>query len=232
MECSKVLFRIRTAVFCVLTLFSCSAAFAQIGAQTPQAQTTAIAVVDIDHVLDNHPTFIAQMEAMKAEYQKTMEEFEARRKKLASEAEQLNGALSPDSAEFKQKQESLVGQDSKMRLDVINKEKEFGERQAKLILDTYNQIVGAVTGAATYYKYDLVVRYSRKQISNMNPKKPQTVPMGLDREVIYFNPQHDLTDTVVAMLKQYVPANNSAPATSSNSGGTQLASPISGNQRK
>lgn len=199
-----MLFRIRTAGIALAIFSSCSVAFAQIGAPAPQPQTTAVAVVDMDHVLDNHPSFTAQMEAMKKEYQTTMEDFEARRKKMVSELEQLNSALSPDSAEFKTKQESLVGQDSKLRLEVVNKEKEFGERQARLILDTYNQIVAGVTGAAQYYKYDHVMRYSRKQAAQMNPKKPQSVMIGADREVIYFNPQHDLTDTVIAMLKRDV----------------------------
>ena len=82
--------------------------------------------------------------------------------------------------------------------------------QAKLMLETYNQIVASVTGAAQYYKYDLVVRYNRKQTTQMNPKKPQSVLYGADREVIYFNPNHDLTDTVINMLKRDIPA---APAT-------------------
>jgi len=201
-ECSNVLFRLRIAVFVVCTLTSSSLAFAQIGSQAPQPQPTSTAVVDLDHVLDSHPSFMATMESLKAEYQKTMEDFEARRKKLASDASQLNDALAPDSPEFKKKQEMLVGEDSKLRLEVVNKEKEFGERQARLIMDTYNQVVTAVDVAAKHYKYDMVVRYSRKQATKMDPKKPNTVQIGLDREVIFFNPQHDLTDTIVAMLKR------------------------------
>lgn len=221
-----MLFRIRTAGIALAIFSSCSVAFAQIGAPAPQPQTTSVAVVDMDHVLDNHPSFTAQMEAMKKEYQTTMEDFEARRKKMVSELEQLNSALSPDSAEFKAKQESLVGQDSKLRLEVVNKEKEFGERQARLILDTYNQIVAGVTGAAQYYKYDHVVRYSRKQASQMNPKKPQSVMIGADREVIYFNPQHDLTDTVIAMLKRDV---QPAPGASATTGaGTRVPQTANG----
>ena len=206
-----MLFRIRTAVLALALTLSSTVAFAQIGAQTPQPQTTSVAVVDMDHVLDNHPTFKAQMEAMKAEYQKTMEDFEGRRKSMVQELEQLNSSLATDSPEYKTKQESLVGRDSKLRLEVMNKEKEFGERQARLIKDTYETIVSGVTGAAQYYKYDLVVRYSRKQAAQMDPKKPQSVMIGADREVIFFNPQHDLTDTVIAMLKRDIPAAPNAP---------------------
>jgi len=183
-----------------------SVGYSQIGSQNPQPQTTPIAVVDMEHVLDNHPTFTGQMEAMKAEFQKTMEDFEKRRKELANEFQQLNSTLSADSPEFKQKEEAIVSRESKMRLEAVNKQKEFDERQAKLMLETYNQIVGGVAGAAQYYKYDLVVRYNRKQANQMSPKKPQTVIYGADREVIYFNPSHDLTDTVIAMLKRDIPA--------------------------
>lgn len=217
-----MLFRLRTAVFVVFTLASSSLAFAQIGSQAPQPQPTSTAVVDLDHVLDSHPSFMATMESLKAEYQKTMEDFEARRKKLASDASQLNDAMAPDSPEYKKKQEMLVGEDSKLRLEVVNKEKEFGERQARLIMDTYNQVVAAVDVAAKHYKYDMVVRYSRKQASKMDPKKPNTVQIGLDREVIFFNPQHDLTDTIVAMLKRDV---QPAPAASGASKPTQTANP-------
>lgn len=229
-ECLNVLFRLQTIVFAVLTLASPSLAFAQIGAQSPQPQPTSTAVVDLDHVLDSHPTFMATMESLKAEYQKTMEEFESRRKKLASDASQLNDALAPDSPEFKKKQEMLVGEDSKLRLEVVNKEKEFGERQARLIMDTYNQVVSAVDIAANHYKYDVVVRYSRKQVSKMDPKKPNTVQIGLDREVIFFNPKHDLTDTIVAMLKRDVQPSGTAP---SNTGkAPQTATPGNGNARR
>jgi hypothetical protein len=57
----------------------------------------------------------------------------------------------------------------------------------------------------------MVVRYSRRQASQMNPKNPQTVMIGADREVIYFNPSYDVTDVVIAMLKRDIPA--AAPTT-------------------
>jgi Skp family chaperone for outer membrane proteins len=226
-ECSKVPFRIRTAAFIGFALVHGSFAMAQIGSQTPQPQPTSTAVVDLDHILDSHPSFMAQMEGLKAEYQKAMEDFEGRRKKLAADATQLNDALTPDSPEFKKKQETLVGEDSKLRLEVVNKEKEFGERQARLIMDTYNQVVSAVDIAAKHYKYDIVVRYSRKQATKMDPKKPNTVQIGLDREVIFFNPQHDLTDTIVAMLKRDV---QSTPAATNGARAPQTANPAPGGQ--
>ena len=102
-------FRIRSAVFAFAMVSTASVAFctttfctvasAQNGApaQAPQHQPTSTAVVDMDFILDNHPTFTAQAEALKVEYQKTMEDFEARRKDLTQKVEQLNTSLTADS---------------------------------------------------------------------------------------------------------------------------------------
>jgi Skp family chaperone for outer membrane proteins len=189
-----------------------------------QPKVTPVAVVDMEHVLDNHPTFTAQMEAMKAEFQQTMKDFEERRKKLSESVQQLNSQLNSDSPEFKQREEAIVSQESKLRLDAKNKQEEFDERQARLMFDTYNQIVNGVAIAAKYYKYDLVVRYNRKQSTQMNPKKPQSVLYGADREVIYFNTDNDLTDVVIGLLKRDIPA---APAATVQ-GGAPVAAPVPG----
>lgn len=195
-----------------------SGALAQTGAEI-QPRLTPVAVVDMEHVLDNHPTFTAQMESMKAEFQQTMKDFEERRKKLSESIQQLNAQLNSDSPEFKQREEAIVSQESKLRLDAKNKQEEFDERQARLMYDTYNQIVNGVAVAAKYYKFDLVVRYNRKQSTQMNPKKPQSVLYGADREVIYFNTDNDLTDVVIGLLKRDIPAAATAAAPAAAPGG-------------
>jgi len=109
--------------------------------------------------------------------------------------------------------------------------------------ETYNQIVNGVSIAAKYYKYDLVVRYNRKQTTQMNPKKPQSVLYGADREVIYFNTDNDLTETVIGLLKRDIPAAATAaapaaapaggPAAGNPAGKTPLlANPPTGPNRK
>ncbi len=216
-----MLIRIRYAVFALAILSGSINAFAQNGGQArPPKPVTATAVVDLDHIFDNHPTFQTQKEALKAEYQRTMEEFEARKKKFAQEVEALNSTLKEDSPEMKSKAEKLLAEESKLRFESMNKEKEFGERQAKLIFQTYTEVTKYVEFAATHYQYDLVVRYSRKQMSSMDPKKPNSVMMSIaEREVVYFNPDpHDLTEVVIGMLKRDLgqAQPTTAPATNQN----------------
>jgi len=51
---------------------------------------------------------------------------------------------------------------------------------------------------------------------------------GADREVIYFNPSHDLTDVVIAMLKRDIPAATPAAGAAS----AQTANGPTGTVRK
>jgi hypothetical protein len=53
----------------------------------------------------------------------------------------------------------------------------------------------------------------------MNPKKPQSVLYGADREVIYFNTDNDLTDVVIGLLKRDIPAAATAAAPAAAPGG-------------
>ena len=115
----NILSNIRLAGFALASLALGSTVLAQTGAEI-QPKVTPVAVVDMEHVLDNHPTFTAQMEAMKGEFQQTMKDFEERRKKLSESIQQLNSQLNSDSPEFKQREEAIVSQESKLRLDAKN----------------------------------------------------------------------------------------------------------------
>ena len=47
----------------------------------------------------------------------------------------------------------------------------------------------------------------------MDPKKPQSVNFGIQRDVLYLNPQVDVTELVLHILKSNVGASAPAPTT-------------------
>ena len=176
--------------------------------QAPQAQKAAtsgpikvpssIGLVDIGYLLKKHPTMDAKMLAIQEEMTRAQEEIESRRKSLLSETE-IVGKYNQDSPEFKQKQEFLISQESKLRVDFMRKEKEFAEKNAGVIFESYQTINIAIEQVAKHHDYDLILRYSREQ-SEMDPKKPQTVNFGIQRDVLFFNPQVDVTEYVLSYL--------------------------------
>jgi Skp family chaperone for outer membrane proteins len=212
-------FRITFATIALLGMCAAPSAFGQ-GTQAsaqavapagPKNGPSSIALVDVGYILKQHPTMNTNMEAIKAEMTQAQEDIETRRKSLLAETEMVGKNYNQDSPEFKQKQETLISQESKLRVDFMGKEKEFAEKQAGVIFSSYQSINQAISVVAKHYQYDLVLRYSREQ-NEMDPKKPQSVNFGIQRDVLFLNPQVDVTELVLNVLKSNVGASAPAPS--------------------
>ena len=159
----------------------------------------------------------ANMEGIKAEMTQAQEDIESRRKTLLADQDMIGKTYEPDTPQFKQKQESLISQESKLRVDFMGKEKEFAEKQANVIFKSYQSINRAITLVAKHYKYDVVLRYSREQ-NEMDPKKPQTVNFGIQRDVLFHNECIDVTEIVLLVVNRDEPK-VTAPAATPTGGG-------------
>jgi Skp family chaperone for outer membrane proteins len=179
-------------------------AAAQPAAAGPKTGPTSIALVDVGYIIKNHPNMEANMAAIKAEMEQAQIEIENRRKSLLKDQEALGSMYEADSPALKAKQEQLISQESKLRVDFMGKEKEFAEKQATVIYKSYQSINRSIALLAKHFQYDLVLRYSREQ-DEMDPKKPQTVNFGVQRDVLFHNDQIDITELVLQVLNRDEP---------------------------
>lgn len=200
--------------------------------QAPTAPKTCMALVDVGYILKNHPNMNAKIEGIKAEMTAAQEEIETRRKALLADSEMIGKTYEADSPQFKQKQEALLNQESKLRVDFMSKEKEFAEKQATVIYSSYQSINNAVKAVAEWKQIDVVLRYSREQ-NEMDPKKPQTVNFGIQRDVVYQNAGLDITEVVLGMLNRDEPRVTVPGAAPTGAGtGARQAAPVSPMQRR
>ena len=191
--------------FCAApTVFGQAPAAGQAAPAGPKTGPSSIALVDVGYILKNHPNMNANMEAIKAEMTSAQEEIETRRTALLKDQESIGKTFEPDSPQFKQKQESLISAESKLRVDFMGKEKEFAEKQATVIFKSYQSINRAIEAVAKHYQYDIVLRYSKEQ-NEMDPKKPQSVNFGVQRDVLFHNPGIDVTEIVLGVLNRDEP---------------------------
>jgi Skp family chaperone for outer membrane proteins len=233
-------FRISIASIALMGFFAAPTVFGQAPAASPQAAPTglkngptSVALVDVGYILKNHPNMNANMEGIKAEMTQAQEDIESRRTALLKDQEAIGKMFEADTPQFKQKQESLISQESKLRVDFMGKEKEFAEKQANVILKSYQSVNRAITAVATHYQYDVVLRYSRDQ-NEMDAKKPQSVNFGIQRDVLFFNPAIDATEMVLAVLNRDEPkAASPAPVSSTAAPAARSANaPMNGPVRK
>lgn len=210
-ECKTV--RVRNTLASLALMLSLTGlANAQGGGAQPTAQPAAgtrVGVVDIGYIFENHPTMPARIEAVNAEVKKSQESIDAKRNGLLKELEQMK-ELSENSPAFKQKEEAFAASESALKLDFVRKDKEFAEKKALIVYESYKEVEALTRKIATDYQFGIVILANNSR-TEMDPKKPMTVQAGMNKDVVYVSENLDLTLHVLAQLQQNAPA-SAAPA--------------------
>ena len=168
------------------------------GAAAVPARPT-IALVDVGHILKNHPTMKSEIERIESSMKKADEEFAAKRDQIIKQMEQLREQFTEGTPEY-EKQEKLIAEaDTNFRLELLKKRKEFDEARAGVIFKIYNDLNSLIKYYCENTGATLVMRVNRE---TMDPKKPETVQMVLSQEVLYFQPSADITEWVLKGLNQ------------------------------
>jgi Skp family chaperone for outer membrane proteins len=148
----------------------------------PAIPGTAVAVLDISYVFENHAGFKGAMDQMKQEVQQYEEELRARNQSLTKERDQLQ-QFKPGSQEYEQLERSLADKAAKLQIDMQMKKREFLTRESKVYFQVYQEVANAVREFAELKGIDLVLRYNGGE---MNPDDRASVLQGVNRPVIYY----------------------------------------------
>ncbi len=161
-------------------------------------QGTRIAVVDVGHIVKNHPTIKAQQTQIRDQVKAAQEDLLKRRQAIVTEAEKLK-SFTEGSPEFNKLQETLANQEAQLKLDTVRREKELEELEAKMAMEFYAQLQGLISQIAEFNQIDLVLRANNEK---PDLKNPATIQMALEKGVVFSRPGMDMTETVLNMLKQ------------------------------
>lgn len=192
-------------------LLTASLAVAQQPAAGPASAAApvrpTIALVDVGHILKNHPTMKTEIERIEASMKKADEEFAAKRDQIIKQMEQLREQFTEGTPEYEKQEKMIAEADTNFRLELVKKRKEFDEARAGVIFKIYTDLNSLIRYYCENTGASLVMRVNRE---TMDPKKPETVQMVLSQEVLYFQPSADITDWVLKGLNQQ--AGVTAPA--------------------
>lgn len=185
---------------------------------TGQAQPAAAAkpnltvvVVDMGHILDNHPTMKSEMEGIKALIAAADKEMAEKRDAIVNQMEQLREQFAEGTPEYDRAEKAIAEQDTAFRLELVKKRKEFETAQANVLYKVYNEMNGLLSFLSTTYGTQMVLRVSREK---MDPKKPETIQMVMSQDVLYYNENIDLTGWVLKALQERAAQTASAGAAS------------------
>lgn len=170
------------------------------------AQGTSVAVIDLQEVFDRHLRFKAAMDNINKDTEQLNAQFRNDQKELQKMMEKLK-ELKPGSPDYKRQEEATAQFESNLRVQAQLQRKEVGERQAKQLYQTYEEVLAAVQSFADRNGISLVIQFSADEIE---PANPQSIMRGVNRAVVYqrnLNITEYIIEIVNAGTKPPVPVN-------------------------
>jgi Skp family chaperone for outer membrane proteins len=186
--------------------------------QLPQSQASqaplganvskyGIAVVDISAIFKRHARFKATMDAMKADMERADAELKAERETI-TKAEAHRNTFSVGSAEYKRADEEVARMMAELQLKMGRLRKEFMEREAKVLYQTYQEVVQAVDYYAKRHNIGLVLRFSGEPI---DPNRPDDVRREISKLVV-MQDSIDITLEVLVLINSREQSSQQPPA--------------------
>ncbi|NLE38808.1 MAG: OmpH family outer membrane protein [Pirellulaceae bacterium] len=204
------LFAALTAV--VLSISLVCPAFAQHGGATayqpgmttggaPAASPRAaspIGLIDIQTVFKSLSRFKAAQEQVVADMQQFETWAKGEQDALRNLANKMR-EFKPGTAEFKEAEKEIVKREYNLKIEVELKRKDFRQRQGMIYFAAYREVQQEVQSIAAERGFALVLRYNGAEAA---PDNPDQVLMELEKQVLFFNRDLDITNEVIARLER------------------------------
>lgn len=170
-------------------------------AQEAGKSQISVAVVDVGHILKNHPTMKGDIERIEGQMKAADTEMTQRRDQILKLMEQLREKYQEGTPEYDREEKRIAEMDTQFRLEIVKKRKEFDKARATVLYKIYSDIKGLVKYASDNMNIQVVLRVNGTR-ENLDETKPETVQLLMSQEVIHFAKRVDITDWVLNGLKQ------------------------------
>lgn len=160
-----------------------------------------VAVVDVGHILKNHPTMKGDIERIEGQMKAADAEMTQRRDQILKLMEQLREKYQEGTPEYDAEEKRIAEMDTQFRLEIVKKRKEFDKSRATVLYKIYSDIKSLVKYASDNMGIQVVIRVNGTR-EKLDETKPETVQLLMSQEVIHFSARVDITDWVLNGLKQ------------------------------
>lgn len=166
------------------------------GQGAPNAQN--IAVIDIGKILKQSDKFKLEMQTLQTEVI-------AAEKQLQNEAKEIQAldnqrkTLAAGTPDYERLDTEITKRSADLNVQKSLKNKEFVERQGKMLFGAYSEIQDAVKEFSARYNIGLVIQYDSTKIDSADP---QAILSGAHRSIVYVNPGLDITNDILASMNR------------------------------
>jgi outer membrane protein len=165
-------------------------------AAAPSNLPHKVGLIDMAHVFKNYEKFEALREDLKSEITAS----ETKAKDMQQELADLQGnlkKLTEGSPAYAKAEQEIVRKAADFENFRRTVSRDFLKKESKIYLQVYTETSEAVKKYADYYKYTLIIRFSREQLETENP---QALLQGMNRQVVYHRNEDDITNPVLDYL--------------------------------
>jgi outer membrane protein len=172
-----------------------------------------VGLIDMAYVFKNYEKFTALTESL----QKEIEQTDGQARGIVEKMKQLQGQLtsgnlqdgSPDSSKI---EAELVKSKTELETFKLTAQRDFLRKEADIYKTVYLEVENAVRRYSAYYQYTLVLRFNRQKVDEA--ENPRDIINGMNRQVVFFRAQDDLTDPILDYLNgEWRKQNGVRPAT-------------------
>jgi outer membrane protein len=159
-----------------------------------------VGLIDMAHIFKNYKKFEALREDLKTEISQGEEKAKALQTEIVELQKQIKeNNLKEGGPEFAKIEKQLYQKGADFENFKRQKQREYLKAESKIYLEIYNEVTEMVNKYAKYYKYTLVMRFSREELDTENA---QQLLQGMNRQVIYHRPSDDITDPILKKLNE------------------------------
>ncbi len=158
-----------------------------------------IGLIDMAHIFQNYDKFKDQTASLK----KAAEEAEAKAQAMMEKGKQGQTALQnlqPGSADYNKIESELIKLKTELETFRQVEQQKIVRQQAEVYKTIYLEVQDVVNRYAGYYKYTLVIRFNRGEVADAG--NPQAILQNMNRQVVYYQPQDDITDPILNHLNE------------------------------
>lgn len=175
-------------------------------------QAQKIVLIDMGHVFKNYAKFDALRKALEADMKQFVEEGKAETEKLKSmesKLQILGKTHNQSSPEYKEMEQQLTAAVAKFQSDRRQRERDFAQKEADIFKTVYLEVIDAVK---LYVQYNpdvsMVLRFDREPVDES--ANPQEALQRMNRQVVYYSQEHDISEAIVKFLNKNYPARAAA----------------------
>jgi Skp family chaperone for outer membrane proteins len=186
----------------LVCLFACYTALGQQPGRMSVQPPGGIAFLDVPKLFKSHGRFNEMMAELKGDESKAETAMKGEVDYVTNMMEGLK-QFKPGTEEFSRQEQEIARRRADMNVRIQLQRKEFLVREAKIYNQVYQEVAKAVEEFAVPNGISMVVRVSGDQV---DPNDPQAVLQNINRQVIFFNRNMDITGAILDRLNRDRPS--------------------------